>query len=263
MSYVSTITFAAMNRRKIKYVLLVAVALLFVQLSVAQDTTATMTSDVNMEEDEKPVAKPRKRQDFFYMDLNWDYLLNLEDVEQKWFGRGLAFGGMYDLPFNKSGNASLGVGFGFASSNYYTNAAITRSDSGGISYSRFTVADPEDSSNTVTKDRGKLSLNYIEIPLELRFRTNPNKYGLRWKMAVGAKVGYLVNAHEKIFDTEKTKIKLYDYPNITQFRYGVTGRIGYGKIMLSGFYSLTPLFESGNSLTDINQLSIGISIIPY
>ncbi len=225
-------------------------------LGVAQDSTAAATPVENSDA-ETPKGN-QKRQDLFYFDLNWDRLLGLDQsIDQRWFGRGLAFGGMYEVPFNKGGNFSFGIGVGFASHNYYTNAVVTRFDSAGVNYSQFSVV------GDTIKDRGKLSLNYVDLPLELRFRTNPNKKGYQWKLAIGAKLGYLVNAHEKIIDKDKIKVKVYDYPNVTQWRYGVTGRIGYGKVMLSGFYSLSPLFEDGTSTQTINQFSLGISIMPF
>lgn len=221
--------------------------------SVAQDSTSTSDELKPLDQD-----LDRKRQDFAYFDFNWDRLLNLEGgVEQKWFGRGVSFGGMYDLAFNEGGNFSLGVGLGFTSNNYYTNARISTFDSAGVSYSRFEVV------GDTLRRRGKLSLNYVELPIEFRFRTKENDRGHRWKLAVGAKVGYLVQSHEKFFDGNDDKIKLYDYPNFTELRYGLTGRVGYGSVMISAFYGLTPLFESTTSSNNINQLSIGISIIPY
>lgn len=232
--------------------LLLAVVAVFIGLSShSQDEPATDTTATTETETTK-----RPHQDMLLVDFNWDHLLGLpSSVKQEWFGRGIGVATMYDYPFNKNGNVSLGFGVGFTSHNYYTNALVMKIDS--VDQSGF-FAVPDS-----VKSKGKLSVNYVDVPLELRFRTNENEKGHRWKMAVGGKVGYLIDAHEKTIDSEDIKIKTYNYPHISQIRYGVSARVGYGSVMLYGFYSLSTFFETGKSLGDQNALSIGITILPF
>jgi len=190
--------------------------------------------------------------------LTWDRLLNMPNgVQQKWYGRGVGVNLMYDYPFTKNGNVSGAIGLGFQSHNYYLNAVVNRFDSAGVNYSQFNVV-----GDTIL-DRGKISVNYVDLPIELRFRTNPNEKGYQWKFAVGGKVGYLIQAHEKLINAQGIKIKTYDYPHISQWRYGVSARVGYGSLMLSAFYSLTPFFESTNSNSQQNALTVGLTIVPF
>lgn len=221
-------------------------------------TASSFAQDDVVDSDTADVIEQRKHQDLFYVDLTWDYLLGLpEGVEQKWYGRGVNLGLVYDQPFTKDGMVSGAIGAGFASHNYYLNALVNRFDSAGSSYSKFQVA-----SDSVLS-RGKISLNYVDVPFELRFRTKPNKEGIRWKFAVGGKVGYLVNVHEKIIDAQDIKIKTYNYPNIAQVRYGVSARVAYGAIGVSAFYSLSPLFNAGSSVGQQNSFAVAISLIPF
>ncbi|MEX2596285.1 MAG: outer membrane beta-barrel protein [Salibacteraceae bacterium] len=200
----------------------------------------------------------RPHQDLLMIDLTWERLLGTPNgVEQKWYGRGINLGLLYDYPLNRNGNVSGAIGLGFQSHNYYLNSIVNRYDSGGVNYSAFNVV-----GDTIL-DRGKISVNYVDIPIEVRFRTNENPKGQRWKFAIGGKVGYLIQAHEKLINNQDIKVKTYDYPHISQWRYGVSARVGYGSVMLSAFYSLTPFFESGNSTSQQNALSIGISIVPF
>lgn len=190
------------------------------------------------------------------VDLNWDRLMGLQDpVKQKWYGRGVAVSLMYDYPLNKNGNVSVAFGAGFGSHNYYTNALVTKIDSLNVSYFK-------DIPDTV-KTGGKISANFVDIPLELRFRTNENSKGYRWKLAVGAKVGYQLDVHEKVFDAEGKKFKTYYYPHTALFRYGPVVRVGYGSIMLTGFYSVSTFFQDGFGLNDLNGLSLGVTITPF
>ncbi|HAQ71528.1 MAG TPA: hypothetical protein DCR48_11195 [Flavobacteriales bacterium] len=199
-----------------------------------------------------------KHQDLFYIDLNWDRLLGVSaPIEQKWFGRGIGLGLLYDQPLNKNGNVSVAAGVGFTSHNYYMNSVATRFNGPNNGYTDFSIVG--DSVYT----RGKISVNYVDIPFELRFRLNPDKNGNRWKLALGGKVGYKIQAHEKIINNQDIKIKTYDYPHITRLRYGLSGRVGYGSIMLSAFYSLTPFFDENHSINQYNTFTLGVTIVPF
>lgn len=203
-----------------------------------------------------PAKKPH--QDLLLIDLNWDRLVGLQPpMKEKWYGRGINVSLMYDYPFNKNGNVSGAIGAGFSSHNYYYNGTVQRFDVDGKSYSGFTPV-PD-----TLRDRGKISVNYVDVPIEIRFRSNKNSKGYRWKGAVGGRVGYLIQAHEKTIDPDGIKLKTYDYPHISKIRYGVTARVGYGSIMLYGFYSLSTFFEQSNSFQRQNALSIGVSIVPF
>jgi hypothetical protein len=227
--------------------------MLFIGFSVvAQDLEVKADSVDNSEEGKK------LHQDMFMVDLNWDYMLGLPaGVTQKWYGRGISLGLLYDYPFTKSGSVSGAVGAGFASHNYYMNALVNRYVVDEVNYSEFMPV-----GDTIMK-RGKMSVNYVDIPFELRFRLKEHASGMRWKFAVGGKVGYLINAHEKVINAENRKFKTYFYPDITQWRYGVSARAGYGSIMVSAFYSLSPFFEGANSVSQQNSLTLGISIVPF
>jgi len=230
----------------------------FVFVIIGSTFSQADSSDIGMNNTPKDSVSNKnlkKRQDMLFIDLTWDYLIGMPStVTQKWYGRGINAGLMYDQPLNNNNTVSLGIGAAIQSHNYYTDAVIIR-DSANIS--RFFVPGP------TTKSRGKLVVNYVDVPFELRFRTKPNSKDLRWKFAFGGKFGYRINVYEKIIDDEDIKIKYYDYPNIAQWRYGVTTRIGYGAVMFSGFYSLSTLFTPNNSDGNINALSLGISIVPF
>ncbi|MEQ9188766.1 MAG: outer membrane beta-barrel protein [Cryomorphaceae bacterium] len=220
--------------------------------AVAQDASTIKKDSTEIGSNKRP------HQDLLFVDLTWDYLFNLPaDVKQKWYGRGISAGLVYDHPFNDEGTFSGAIGASIASHNYYLNAVVSRFDSAGTNYSEFKVV-----GDTILA-RGKISVNYVDVPIELRFRTKENDKGLRWKFALGGKVGYRINVHEKIINDKGIKIKTYDYPNVTEIRYGVTARAGYGAVMLSAYYSLSPFFDSANSFTDQNSFSIGLSIVPF
>lgn len=194
--------------------------------------------------------------DMLLVDLNWDRLIGVNSaVNQKWFGRGISVSLMYDYPLQRDGRVSFAAGGAFTSHNYYTDGLVQKS--GGTELVKFTKQPSS------IKDRGKISVNYVDVPLEFRFRTAEDKREHRWKLGVGARVGYLIQVHEKTFDNNDRKSKLYHYPHVAKFRYGPTVRFGYGAVMLTGYYSLSTFFQEGKSVNDINAFSVGLTISPF
>lgn len=103
--------------------------------------------------------------------------------------------------------------------------------------------------------KNKLSVTYLDIPLEIFF--SPKK-GKSINISAGMKAGYLINSHTKYKGKNpdgsgnNLKTKTANIKNIEPFRYGITGRIGYGNISISCYYSLSSLFKE-NKTTDVNQ----------
>lgn len=197
-----------------------------------------------------------KRQDMLLVDLNWDYLMGLQSpVTQKWYGRGIAVSLMYDHPLLEDGRVSFGIGGGFASHNYYTNARVEKIDSLNVAHFKIQTE--------AARSGGKISVNYVDVPIEFRFRTQPDDRGHQWKLAVGGRVGYLLNVHEKNIDGEGFKTKTYHFPHVAKFRFGPTMRIGYGAIMVTTHYSASTFFQPNKGLNKLNGLTVGLTISPF
>jgi len=124
--------------------------------------------------------------------------------------------------------------------------------------------------------KSQLITNYIDVPLELRFSTNPDDPARSFKVSFGGRIGFLYDSFDKIKykeDSQVKKIKDKQDYNLTQIRYGLTARLGIGGFSLFGYYNLTPLFEEGQGLSDIspagavkndfNTLTIGISLASF
>lgn len=114
-------------------------------------------------------------------------------------------------------------------------------------------------------DKSMFITNYVEIPLEFRFDTNPEDINRSFNIAIGARVGVLFDAFTKIKYNdlgEVVKIKNKLNHGVNPFRYGVYSRIGLGGFSLFGFYNLTEMFEEnkGPLGTTMNTMTFGISI---
>jgi len=214
------------------------------------------------------LSKKPPKMDRLVFDFNKNFWLNTPDsVAVDFFSRGFNFYLMYDLPIG-AGNFSVAFGLGVSSQNIFSDAALqwqnsttglaqmaTDDSSASVFIPIESLAGPD-----YSYKKNKISTTYLDVPLELRLRTNENGNGKRFKIAIGGKVGYLVNAHSKIIDDDGKK-KSFIFPNVNPFRYGFVARLGYGKFNISLFHSISGFFEDGKGVEMLpHAIGIGISI---
>ena len=170
---------------------------------------------------------------------------------------------MIDKPFRSSPKFSIAFGIGVGSSNiFFSDTYINlKSNTSTLPFTNVSEADHF--------DKYKLNTTFLEVPLELRFVTNPADPDKGFKIAVGIKGGLLLSAHTKgknlvdssgrsVYDSKyiaKEAVKKF----INNTRGAITGRIGYGHISLDGSYQVTSFLKSGAGPT-INPYSIGITL---
>lgn len=220
--------------------------------------------------DEKPKKKRKPpKKEMILINLNFDsWLFHPSTVKPKWFAsRGVDVALLYDYVIAKS-NFSIAAGLGFNSHNIHMEAfPVEYQTSEGDSYTHLDPTILEGKNINVNK----LSTNFIDIPFEVRFRSNPHRNGKRIAASVGFKLGWLVQSHTKtkidedyLFQGQNfgRKIKTYDIPNLTKFRYGLSARVGYANFYLNFFYSLTPLFIEDRGTSAV-PISVGIGVSPF
>lgn len=224
----------------------------------AQETDAATEPAEDFTELKKRINKSSDR---LAMDFTYDLALNMPDsIKAQGFSRGFNIYFMYDVVLGKS-RFSIAPGLGLGTNNYFHQNTIS-SDTAG------TYFNPIASGTDVKKN--KLSLTYLDIPIEFRFRSKPNAKDNSWKFAVGFKAGLLIQNKWKYRGEEvrdganfvqgrEVKFKEYDIENLNRFRYGVTARAGYGIWNVFAFYGISELFEEGRG-PRMTPLSIGISI---
>lgn len=213
------------------------------------------------------------RSDRLIIDLFTDIWSNTPvDMEMNTINRGVNISMMQDFRLGSS-SISVATGLGFASHNLYSDHffefvtmywSSTFPQPGTFDFYKI-----DDSYGEVKKN--KISLNYLNIPLELRYRNNSLPHTFR--ITAGVRAGYLVNAHTKthivnddgVFGAgfqKEWKYKEHKLGNIEKFQFGVTGRIGYGRVNLNAYLPLTNVFK-GNSVTDMKPFSVGLTFIVY
>jgi hypothetical protein len=123
---------------------------------------------------------------------------------------------------------------------------------------------PSQDSLTIVPDSGnirkhKLIVWYAQIPLLLKFETNPSNKNKNFHFAVGGYAGLLLGAHTKKKFSNGDKLKVNDDFNLANFRYGAMARIGFRGIELYAKYDLSPLFRE-NQGPAIHPITFGISL---
>jgi len=113
----------------------------------------------------------------------------------------------------------------------------------------------------------KLSTNYLEAPLELRYAVNPEKPNGTFKVALGVKIGTMVNAHTKgktLQNRAGGTINAYTLKETTKRYFNTTRvsgtlRVGYGNFTVFGTYQVSSLLRDGAGPI-LHPYSIGLTL---
>ncbi len=208
--------------------------------------------------EQRNVTRDRITLEFVHNNWIWDQ--KPDGVETKWHSRGINFLYTYDIQIANSNNISIAPGIGISNANIFTNARLGFDTLENIVNTSLT-AFAED----LTVNKNKIGTTHLIVPIELRLRTNPNKSNKTWKLGLGVRVGYLLEAKNKykgsdVFQNTSREISFKEKGlfNFNRFKYAGTLRIGYGSFNLFGEYSLATLLQK-NRGPEIHPISIGIT----
>lgn len=182
------------------------------------------------------------------------------DINFRTINQGANVYGMYTYPVKES-NFAFAIGLGLGMHNFYSDGLLN--DTSGVSFfSKIPDVAEDGSGAKIDYKKNKVSVTYIDIPAEIRFKTEKG-----FRIALGMKAGYLINAHTKYKgddpeDGKSLKIKESNLPNFQTWRFGPTVQIGYKWVCLTGFYSISKVFEENNG-PQIYPVSIGLSLRPF
>jgi hypothetical protein len=193
----------------------------------------------------------------FGFELNSDIWLNTPDLlELKNINRGVNFSLLYHHRFGQSG-FGMSSGLVLATQNMFTKNAVLTTNAEGISEFSYIL-------DTITHQKYKLNLNWVELPLEFSYKTKSHL-----TFALGAKAGYLISDKIKYKGndftgdaTSEIKMKVFNNDNVLNYRLGAYALVGYKWINLTAYYGLTNLFED-NLGPEMSPLTIGILVRPY
>ncbi len=181
-------------------------------------------------------------------------------IKARTINQGVNVFGTYNVPFGKS-NFSFAIGLGFGTHNIYGNFFVnSTSDSTAL------IRMPD----SVNYKRSKITLSYLEIPLEFRFKSNSKvNVGLGFKggLLIGSSSKYvgdgeITTTNYTLHSSEKTRVKFWGIKNLEQFTYGPTLRIGYKWFNVNGYYMLSSLFTK-NRGPEMYPISVGFVLMPF
>lgn len=179
------------------------------------------------------------------------------------FSRHFNFYIMVDKPFKTNPHFSAAYGLGLGTSNIFFDKTYVNLKSTG---SRLPFTDV---SQTNHFEKFKLTTIYLELPVEVRYYSDPENPNKSWKFALGAKVGTLLKSYTKgknLVDKNGTTLHGPTYIEkesnrrfINGTRLAVTGRVGYGNLSLHGGFTITPITKAGLG-PDMNNFSLGLTL---
>lgn len=191
------------------------------------------------------------RMDRVILTANWQTLTSSPPgVKISPFSAGASVTRVFDMPFSK--HLGIGLGIGFSWHNIRHNGEfITEIRPDETSYTHW-----QPFAGNREYKINKLTLIFLDGVFQFRVRFG-ELYGFR--IYPGFKGGYLISDYRKYKDDD-SKMKIYNTNHLMQYRYGPTVHISYGNFAVSGFYSLTPLFEKDKGVPT-QVISLGISYL--
>jgi hypothetical protein len=198
-------------------------------------------------EEEKLRKYDRLIIDVVYNDWDGDESL----LKSPWNSLGFNVSLLFDKIIADHNTFSIGYGLAFSHYNNKTEKEVIRNFD-----QEFTSLQDFDPSAELI--RNKYTANYIEIPLEFRFRTKGKQH---FKFLIGGKIGYQLNTFTKQVTEEDNfliKTKNYSFPDSQRLRYGATVRVGIRNYALFASYHFSTLFRNSESV-QLNPIALGIS----
>lgn len=194
------------------------------------------------------------REDQFYLNITYNALQKRPDgITQNKLSPGFSFGFLRDMPINKKRTFAIAAGLGYSLGVYNQNLGIRDAGTGINSYQVF--------DSDVSFSKNKLSLHFVDLPIEFRWRDSTPESHVFWRVYTGVKLSYLFydqyKSHAAIGD-----FKLSNNKDLNQFHYGIYIAVGWNTWNFYAYYGLNPLLKDtakieGKSI-DMNTTNFGL-----
>lgn len=188
------------------------------------------------------------REDQMYFSISYNFLQNKPDnFSQYSFSAGLTTGLLRDFPISKNRHWSIAPGIGYSYSDLKQNID-------------FLSVSPSASDVIV---RSRLTLHYLELPLEIRWRNATPESHKFWRIHTGFKVSYLMGG---TFSYESNAIgndsfKASQIAN--KFQYGAYIAFGFNTWNPYIYYGLNPIFDKNKTTLENNVTAFNVGLKFY
>lgn len=167
---------------------------------------------------------------------------------REWRSGGVSLSFLGNLKLGNQSRWSLAAGLGIANRHYFTNILD------------WTVAGSLTPDTVVIKNKHVVTT--LELPVEFRFTTRQNGKVKPFKFVAGFNFGYVIGFRHKWVEGSLVNIISGDASNfaLIDWRPGLTARVGYHRMAISGYYGLTDLFGQTAVYQGVRPWSIGLSL---
>lgn len=188
-------------------------------------------------------------------DLFHDFQLKTSDNwDARGFNQGASWCITYNFPLGESNKHTVSIGAGMTHHNYFSYSHILNPYADTLLYDQCREVE--------NFKRFKVNANYVDIPLELRFRIKDQV-----KIGVGFKLGILAMAKTKYVGPDENGTMIHEketyIKNLERYTYSATLRVGWKWVSAFAAYQFNPVFEVGHEAPVIHPLSVGLSFAPF
>ena len=239
-------------------------------LSLAVILSISTFAQENSKADKKKIIKEQAGRPDIPGDLMLDFgVALLQDQPANWDHNvwGSKFFNAYYLYETNIGtsNFSFHPGIGIGTEKYSLNGNMALRDSIGADLTLLdSLPTMSGFENATSFSKSKLEVIYVDIPMEIRWRSLKYEPKRSVKVAIGGKFGFRIDSKMKVkFDEDgQTKVrKSKEKYNLNSIRYGAYAKIGYSSFNFYYYYSFSKLFQDGRGPdgTEAYPMQVGIS----
>ena len=113
----------------------------------------------------------------------------------------------------------------------------------------------------ISFSKNKLSLHYVDLPIEFRWRNSTPDDHKFWRVHLGLKLSYLFYDQYKL-ESSQGNVGQTNLDDLNDFHYGVYLSTGWNTWNIYAYYGLNPLFKSSakieNQAIEMNTANFGI-----
>ena len=195
------------------------------------------------------------REDQFYTNFTYNQLQNFKGLSQTKFSPGFCIGVLRDMPINKSRTFAVATGLGYSLTIYENNLKISEGlNSASNNYSFLA---------TGNYNKNQYTLHYLDLPIEIRWRTSTPSDHQFWRIYTGFKLSYLFSDQYKFINGDESNF-IQSNSDLNKIVYGTYLTVGWNTWNLYAYYGLSPIFKSGAvNFEKINTTSFNIGLQFY
>ncbi len=173
------------------------------------------------------------REDQFYFNFSFSNLQKIPSgFNQNKLSVGLSLGFLRDFPINKNRTWSIAAGLGYSYSGLNHNLRIS-------------AVNGKNEYNIITGEfsKNKQNFHYVDLPIEIRWRTSTAESHKFWRVYTGFKVSYLFSDQYK-FEGSGISNQQSGNPDLNALQYGTYITAGWNTWNAYVYYGLNPVFKS-------------------